>query len=193
MRGEGHLLRLGEFLVGRACQRLPWDIREERYREWATELPAILHDPQIRFAPRRALRMLGFAADTIRGTIMTPALARPRTPRMTALLYMLLAAGLITVAWNTWTIVRAPGLGLNYVQLAWSLLLVAWPVSMLVRSAARVTALILISSNLGGVAVTLWNAAQAPRDWVNYFLAAGLVLLMLAWWLASRWARSRQA
>ena len=88
---------------------------------------------------------------------------------------------------------RAPGLGLNYVQLAWSVLLVAWPVSMLVRSAARVTALILISSTLGGVAVTLWNAAQAPGDWVNYFLAAGLVLLLLAWWLASRWARSRRA
>ena len=96
MRGERPLLRLGEYLVGQACQRLPQDIREERYREWAAELPAILHDPQIRLAPRRAFRMLGFAADTIRGTIMTPAPARPRTPRMTALHYLLLAAGLVT-------------------------------------------------------------------------------------------------
>ena len=30
MRGEDQLLRLGEYLVGRACQRLPQDIRAER-------------------------------------------------------------------------------------------------------------------------------------------------------------------
>jgi hypothetical protein len=52
MRGERLLLRTGEYLVGRACQRLPPDIREERYREWSAELPAILHDPQVRPAPR---------------------------------------------------------------------------------------------------------------------------------------------
>ena len=63
MRAERHLLRLSEYLVGRACQRLPKDIREESYREWAAELPAILHDRQIRLAPRRAVRMLGYAAD----------------------------------------------------------------------------------------------------------------------------------
>ena len=33
MRGE-RWRRLGEYLVGRACQQLPRDIREERYREW---------------------------------------------------------------------------------------------------------------------------------------------------------------
>ena len=30
MRGERRLLRLGEYLVGRACQQLPPDVREER-------------------------------------------------------------------------------------------------------------------------------------------------------------------
>src|SRR5690349_13667662 len=30
---------------------LPPDLREEQYREWAAELPAILHDPQARFGP----------------------------------------------------------------------------------------------------------------------------------------------
>ena len=84
MRAERQLLRIGEYLVGRACQRLPQDIREERYREWAAELPAILHDPQIRLAPRRAVRMLAYAADTVRGATLTPARARRRTPRMTA-------------------------------------------------------------------------------------------------------------
>ena len=192
MRGE-RLLRAGEYLVGQACKRLPQDIREERYREWAAELPAILHDPQARLAPWRAVRMLAYAADTLRGTIMTPATIRRPTPRMAALHYLILAAGLVNLGWNTWTIVRAPDHGLNYAHLAWSVLLVAWPVSTLVRAPARVTALILISSTMAGVALNLWNAAQPPGDWVNYFLAACLVLLLLTWWLASRWARTRRA
>src|SRR4029077_19154075 len=148
MRGERQLLRLGEYLVGRACQRLPPDIRAERYREWAAELPAILHDPQIRLAPLRAARMLGYAADTFRGTAMMPARARRRTPRMTAWLNLILVAGLVSAALNIWTIVGAPGLALNYAQLAWSLLLVSFPISMLVHSALRVTVLICISSTL---------------------------------------------
>jgi F-type H+-transporting ATPase subunit b len=82
MRAERQLLSIGEHLVSRACRRLPEDAREERYREWVAELPAILHDPQIRFAPRRAVRMLAYAADTARGAALTPARARRRTPRM---------------------------------------------------------------------------------------------------------------
>jgi hypothetical protein len=62
MRGEPALLRLGESLVRRACRRLPRTARDDRYREWAAELPAILHDPEIRLAPRRALRMLACGA-----------------------------------------------------------------------------------------------------------------------------------
>lgn len=191
MRGERQLLRLGEYLVGRACQRLPQDIREERYREWAAELPAILHDPQIRLAPLRAVRMLGYAADTLRGTAMTPVRARRRTPRMTTALNLLLLADLAAAAWVIWTTVRPPGHGLNYAQLAWALLLLAFPVSMLARYAERVTALIFISGTLAGVVINLWNAAQAPGDWVNYFLAAWLFLLLLVWWLISRWIRTR--
>jgi hypothetical protein len=68
MRAERALLRTGEYLVGRACRRLPPETRDERYREWAAELPAILHDPQIRLAPRRAVRMLGYAATTVLAT-----------------------------------------------------------------------------------------------------------------------------
>jgi hypothetical protein len=192
MRAERQLLRLGEYLVGRACRRLPKDIREERYREWAAELPAILHDPQIPLAPRRAVRMLGYAADTFRGTTLTDVRARPQTPAMTAALSVLLLAGLALVTWNLWNIVRAPEHPLNYLRLAWSLLLVAYPVSALLRSGTRVTALIVISGTLAGVAVSLRDAAQAPGDWVNYFAAAGLVLLLLALWLASRWARTRR-
>jgi hypothetical protein len=190
MRAERQLLRFGEYLVGRASGRLPRDIREERYREWAAELPAILHDPQIRLAPRRALRMLGYAADTSRGTTLTNLRAWRQTPALTAALSVLLLAGLALVSWNIWNIARAPEHPLNYLRLAWSLLFVANPISTLLRSATRVTTLIAASGAVAGVAVSLWDAAQAPADWVNYFPAASLVLALLALWLGLRWART---
>jgi hypothetical protein len=192
MRAERQLLRLGEYLVGRACRRLPKDIGEERYREWAAELPAILHDPRIRLAPRRAVRMLGYAADTLRGTTLTNLRAGRQTPALTAALSVLLLAGLALVSWNIWNIVRAPDHPLNYLRLAWSLLLVANPISTLLRSATRVTTLIAASGAVAGVAFTLGDAAQAPGDWVNYFAAACLVLSLLALWLARRWVRTRR-
>ena len=105
MRGERQLLRLGEYLVGLACQQLPQDIREERCEEWAAELPAILHDPQIRLAPRRAMRMLAYAADTLRGTALAPGTAPGRIPRMFAALDRLFpVAGLVVVALEIWAI-----------------------------------------------------------------------------------------
>jgi hypothetical protein len=155
MRAERQLLRLGEYLVGRACRRLPKDIGEERYREWAAELPAILHDPQIRLAPRRAVRMLGYAADTFRGTALTNLRARRQTPAVTAALSVLLVAGLVLVSWDIWNIVRAPDHPLNYLRLAWSLLLVANPIGTLLRSGMRVATLIAAS---GAVAVSLGDA-----------------------------------
>jgi hypothetical protein len=112
---------------------------------------------------------------------------------MTALLCLLLVASLVVVAWETWAIVQAPREGLNYAQLAGGLLLAAFPVSVLVRSAARLTVLIAIGGILASMAVDLWNAAQAPGDRVNYFLAAWQFLLILAWWLISRPTRTRRA
>ena len=87
MRAEQALLRIGEYLVGRACRRLPREIRDERCREWVAELPAILHDPEIRLAPHRAVRMLGYAADTVRATALAPGLPagwRRSSPRCSA-------------------------------------------------------------------------------------------------------------
>ncbi len=52
---------LAGYLIRRACRRLPGDIRDDRYREWAAELTAILDDPDIRLPPVRAARALGFA------------------------------------------------------------------------------------------------------------------------------------
>jgi hypothetical protein len=70
MRGERYALRAGEFLVSRACRRLPAAIRQERYQEWLAELPVILRDRDTGPAPWRVVRMLAFAADTLRGTAL---------------------------------------------------------------------------------------------------------------------------
>jgi hypothetical protein len=58
MRGERYALRAGEYLVGRACRRLPARIRQERYQEWLAELPAILRDRDT--GPARRLRRIGW-------------------------------------------------------------------------------------------------------------------------------------
>jgi hypothetical protein len=72
MRGERCALRAGEHLVSLACRRLPARIRQERYQEWLAELPVILHDREAGPAPLRVVRMLAFAADTLRGTTLAP-------------------------------------------------------------------------------------------------------------------------
>jgi hypothetical protein len=70
MRAERTALRAGETLISLACRRLPAGIRPERYQEWAAELPVILRDPGAGPAPVRVVRMLAFAADTLRGTAL---------------------------------------------------------------------------------------------------------------------------
>jgi len=72
MRGERYALRAGEYLVWLACRRLPARIRQERYQEWLAELPVILRDRDTGPAPVRVVRMLAFAADTLRGTALAP-------------------------------------------------------------------------------------------------------------------------
>jgi hypothetical protein len=191
VRGERALLRVGEYLVGRACRRLPRGIRDERYREWTAELPVILHDREIRLAPYRAVRMLAYAADTLRGTALTPGRARRRAACSSALVPgLFFMAGLVAMVWSIWNAARAPGDWVNYVQVAWSLLLVAWPIGQFLGSTARVTGLIIIAGNLAGLVVFIGNAVRAPADWVNYFMAAWLFLLLAAWWVTRRWVRT---
>ncbi len=71
MRGERYALRAGDFLVSRACRRLPARIRQEQYQEWLAELPVILRDRDTGPAPWRVVHMLAFAADTLRGTALS--------------------------------------------------------------------------------------------------------------------------
>jgi hypothetical protein len=63
-----HVQCAAERLIRRACRHLPDDARDERYREWAAELPAILHDPDIRFTLVRSARALRYAAGIYRST-----------------------------------------------------------------------------------------------------------------------------
>jgi hypothetical protein len=194
MRGERQLLRAGEYLVGRASRQLPRKVREERYREWAAELPAILHDPRIRFAPLRAIRMLAYAADIFRGTTLTRARSRRGRRELirSAVFTLMLVVCLALVPWNIWDITRSPGQPENYLRLGWGLLLLAWQISMLVRPAARATILIIATATAAGVAINLWNAEQDPADWVNYFCAGSLALGGLAMWFVWRWVRPRR-
>ena len=60
--------RICERLIGAACRRLPEDLRAERCREWAAELPAILDDQSIRPGLRRAVRALAYSAGIARTT-----------------------------------------------------------------------------------------------------------------------------
>jgi hypothetical protein len=180
MKAERALLRTGEYLVGRACRGLPPTTRDRRYREWTAELPAILHDPQIGHAPLRAVRMLGYAADTLRGTAMMRGPGRRRASAIfTPVLGVIFAVALVTSAWSVWETVQAPGNWVNYVRVAWSLLLTAWPVSHYVRATARTTGLIFVSSCLAGIAVYIGDAVQAPGDWANYFWAASQFLFIV--------------
>jgi hypothetical protein len=193
MRAERVLLRAGEYLAARACRFLPRDVRGERYREWTAELPVILHDPEIRFAPRRALRMLRYAADTLRATALAPGRPSRRPALSTTVLGTLTVASLALLAAGIWRTARTPEHWVNYVLVAWNICLVAWPVSQHAPAAARGAALPVIGSGLAGVVLFSWNAAQAPADWVNYFNAAWLFLETVICLLVLRWARNGRA
>ena len=96
MSGERRLLRIGEYLITRACRRLPAGTRDDRYREWAAELPAILRDPDTRLAARRAARMLGYAAGTLWGTALAPGSSRRLMARMAGIAAPIIISALVT-------------------------------------------------------------------------------------------------
>ncbi len=60
--------RICERFIRAACRRLPEDVRAERGREWAAELPAILDDQSVRPGLRRAVRALTYSAGIARTT-----------------------------------------------------------------------------------------------------------------------------
>ena len=68
MSGSPRAQKLAERIIGGACRRLPGEVGTERYREWTAELPAILHDPDVRAPLLRTVRMLRYAAGAYRSS-----------------------------------------------------------------------------------------------------------------------------
>lgn len=86
MTGRPYTQRLAERLIHRACRRLPGGTGDERYREWAAELPAILRDPGVRLPLLRSARALSYAAGTYRSAryLRRAAAHPPSSPRRKA-------------------------------------------------------------------------------------------------------------
>ena len=76
--------RISERFIHAACRRLPEDMRAERCREWAAELPAILDDQSIRPALRRAGRALAYSAGIARTTRQLGRAGRGARPERTS-------------------------------------------------------------------------------------------------------------
>lgn len=132
MRGQRRLLRVGEYLIACAARLLPREIRDERYREWAAELPAILCDPDTRLAVHRAVRMLGYAAGTIWGTALAHRGARGRlTAVMAVVAGLYIADSLWLVVWHVWDAAHAPGDWVNYLWIALGSINLAFPCGIL--------------------------------------------------------------
>lgn len=170
-----------------------------RCQEWAAELPAILHDPHVRFAPWRAVRMLGYAADTLRGAAMTSGKTSGVISRPFVLLFLVIC--LVSGAVSILAIVEAPGDGRYYLQLTWSLLFVAYFIGCLANAPERITMPLFFITALAFEADTFWGAVQAPRDWVNNFGAAviglalvvALLVVLRVRWFRRLLARARRA
>jgi hypothetical protein len=171
MKGERALLRTGEFLVACAARRLPARVRDERYREWAAELPAILRDPSLGPPGRRAARMLGYALDTIRVAALRPVQDRhrgahrgrdPRAPVKTARRLLFLPAALAALlAFLSLLLIYLVSMGTG---------LGLWP-------ATGVTFMIVVIGFLAGRFLPRWAFAVGTAllgSWLIYFVAASL-------------------
>jgi hypothetical protein len=119
MRGERGLLRIGEFLIGRASRLLPGEIRDERRREWTAELPAILRDPDTSRPALRAAHMLAYAAGTVWGTALAPGCARGRLTAVMAVVVGLLTADFLALLpIGIHGVMKAPGDWVAYYWIA---------------------------------------------------------------------------
>jgi hypothetical protein len=85
--------RAARFFIGLACRQLPRKVRQERYREWTAELPAIAADSSVRSSFRRAVRIVHFAAGTYRSAVP------PGKLRKQLILALVI---LEVVAWDSW-------------------------------------------------------------------------------------------
>jgi DivIVA domain-containing protein len=119
VRGERSLLRIGGYLIGLASRLLPGEIRDERCREWAAELPAILRDPDTRLAAHRAARMLGYAAGAVWGSALAAGGARGRlTAVMAVVVGLLMASSLMAEVLGIQGTANGSGDWVHYYEIA---------------------------------------------------------------------------
>lgn len=81
MTGRRAAQRAAELVVLLACRLLPADVRHDRRREWTAELDAAWHDPDVPFAPLRAVRALRYAAGVVWAACRLGRAARRATGR----------------------------------------------------------------------------------------------------------------
>ena len=62
---EDRLQRRAESILARACRHLPDEVREERIKEWGAEIPAVLHESEVRPAWRRGARTAWFVLGVV--------------------------------------------------------------------------------------------------------------------------------
>jgi hypothetical protein len=170
MRLERALLRAGEYLVRLASSRLPPEIRADRYREWTAELPAILHDPQITLAPRRGFRMLGYAADTLRGTALTPGSAwglRSPAVLMTAYVVVFVLAG-------PW-IAAGPAARRNIPEV-----LIAIVLGIFAAFGIRAARILMITYSTLGIPIAIFGSTHGPESPWPRLLYVGCYTLQIA-------------
>ncbi len=81
--GAWSVQRIGERIIHVSCRQFPADVAADRYREWTTELSAVLDDASIGSSFLRALRAFAFAAGVARTTrqLSRPARAASRLAR----------------------------------------------------------------------------------------------------------------
>lgn len=168
MKGEGWVLSVAEYLVARACRRLPAEIREERYQEWLAELPVILHDRDAGPLLLRMVHMLTFAADTLRGTTLAAGayqyqgahrrgdFENSHALALTVLAVFVTPAGLL--AFEGWIVYQLM-FGAN---LVFSANLTVWGLAYLIRSRIR----------RSGSAGESWFLASLPAEGIGLLVRA---------------------
>jgi hypothetical protein len=126
VRGERPLLRIGGYLIALASRLLPGQTRDERFREWTAELPAILRDPDTRLAAHRAARMLSYAAGAVWGSALAAGGARGRLTAVMAVVVGLLTANSLTLmVWGILGVATNPGDWVHYYWLAGGIIYLA--------------------------------------------------------------------
>jgi len=126
VRGERLLLGIGGYLIAVASRLLPGEIRDERCREWAAELPAILRDRDTRLAAHRAVRMFSYAAGAVWGSALAAGGARGRLTAIMAVVVGLFTANSLTaMVWGILGVATSPGDWVHYYLIAAGVLYLA--------------------------------------------------------------------